>query len=61
VFGISSDEYLNYAMQNRRQWEEQGESVLAEMIDNAERAERADAVAAARMPFEGQEPLGYEV
>jgi hypothetical protein len=58
VFGISSDDYLNYALQNRRQWEEQGESVLAEMIHNAE---RADVVAAARMPFEGQEPSGYEV
>jgi hypothetical protein len=44
VFGVSSDEYLNYALQNRRQWEEQGESVIAEMINNAEQAERTNAV-----------------
>lgn len=59
VFGISSDEYLNYAMQNRRQWEEQGESVVAEMI---ERAETADADAAARRELEeGQETSLFEV
>jgi hypothetical protein len=46
VFGVSSDEYLNYAMQNRRQWEEQGESVIAEMINNAEQAERTNAFVA---------------
>jgi class 3 adenylate cyclase len=33
VFGVSSDEYLNYAMENRKEWEEQGEQVVAEMIE----------------------------
>ncbi|CAB9527346.1 Receptor-type guanylate cyclase gcy [Seminavis robusta] len=32
VFGVSSDEYLNYATQNRREWELRGEEVLAEMM-----------------------------
>ena len=32
VFGVSSDEYLNYATQNRNEWEEKGEDIVAGMI-----------------------------
>jgi hypothetical protein len=32
VFGVSSDEYLSYAQQNRKEWEERGEEVVAEMV-----------------------------
>jgi 3'5'-cyclic nucleotide phosphodiesterase len=32
VFGVSSNEYLHYAVKNRREWGERGESVVAEMI-----------------------------
>ena len=32
VFGVSSDEYLNYAMQNRREWANKGEQVVADMV-----------------------------
>lgn len=32
VFGKSSDEFLNYAVENRAEWEERGESVVAEML-----------------------------
>lgn len=28
VFGVSSDEFLNYARQNRREWEAKGEAVV---------------------------------
>jgi len=31
VFGVSCDEYLNYAETNRREWELRGEEVVAEM------------------------------
>jgi hypothetical protein len=31
VFGVSSDEYLNYAMKNRKEWEVRGLEVVAEM------------------------------
>lgn len=31
VFGVSSDEYLNYAQQNRREWESKGLEIVAEM------------------------------
>jgi len=34
VFGVSSDEYLNYAMQNRREWELHGEKVVASMVES---------------------------
>jgi len=33
VFGISSDEYLNYAMNNRQEWEIRGQEVVAEMME----------------------------
>ena len=35
VFGVSSDEYLNYALQNRKKWEETGHEAVAEFIENA--------------------------
>ena len=35
VFGVSSDEYLNYAMNNRQEWEARGQEVVAEMIESA--------------------------
>jgi hypothetical protein len=32
VFGVSSGEYLNYAMANRQEWENKGEEVVAEIL-----------------------------
>ncbi|KAL3925957.1 MAG: hypothetical protein SGILL_000058 [Bacillariaceae sp.] len=32
VFGVSSDEYLNYALSNRAEWEVKGQSVVADLI-----------------------------
>jgi hypothetical protein len=29
VFGVSSDEYLDYALRNRKQWEETGKDIVA--------------------------------
>jgi hypothetical protein len=34
VFGVSSDEYLQYALSNRKEWEEKGERVVAELVDD---------------------------
>jgi hypothetical protein len=31
VFGVASDEYLNYAMENRQEWEEKGHAFVAEL------------------------------
>jgi 3'5'-cyclic nucleotide phosphodiesterase len=33
VFGVSSDEYLNYAIQNRDEWEQRGQTIVAEMME----------------------------
>ena len=35
VFGVSSDECLNYAMQNRREWEHRGQQVVEELAQKA--------------------------
>jgi hypothetical protein len=37
VFGISSDEYLNYGEKNRQEWEEEGLEVVASMVEAAHR------------------------
>jgi hypothetical protein len=33
VFGVSSDEYLNYALNNREEWAHRGQEVVAEMME----------------------------
>jgi hypothetical protein len=32
VFGVSSDEYLNYALQNREEWVTRGEEIINDMM-----------------------------
>lgn len=32
VFGVASDECLNYALENRKEWAEKGEAMLEQMI-----------------------------
>ena len=33
VFGVSSDEYLSYALENRKEWERKGESIVQAMVE----------------------------
>ena len=33
VFGVSSDEYLNFAIKNRNEWEVKGQEIVAEMVE----------------------------
>jgi hypothetical protein len=33
VFGVSSDEYLNYAEKNRVEWEQRGEEIVESMVE----------------------------
>lgn len=33
VFGVSSDEYMNYAIKNREEWEMRGQEVVANMVE----------------------------
>jgi hypothetical protein len=34
VFGVSCDEYLTYALQNRHEWEMKGEDIVREMVSS---------------------------
>jgi hypothetical protein len=36
VFGVCSDEYLNYAMKNRAEWEAKGRQVVAELVESVQ-------------------------
>ena len=40
VFGVSCDEYLNYAQQNRFEWEERGRDIVEEYRQWAEKLDR---------------------
>ena len=37
VFGVSSDEFLNYAQNNREEWKTRGQEVVAEMMNKVEK------------------------
>jgi hypothetical protein len=34
VFGVSSDEYLNYAEKNRNEWDQRGQELVASMVED---------------------------
>eukprot|EP00980_Cylindrotheca_fusiformis_P006369 scaffold1356_cov123-Cylindrotheca_fusiformis.AAC.50 len=38
VFGVSSDEYLNYALANRREWEKKGKVIVASCFERYKKA-----------------------
>ena len=35
VFGVSSDEYISYALANREEWEDKGQLTVAELVQEA--------------------------
>jgi hypothetical protein len=37
VFGVSSDECLNYALKNRAEWEERGREIVGELIEDVKK------------------------
>lgn len=37
VFGVSSDEYLNYAKRNLQEWEAKGQEVVVELLDHVQK------------------------
>jgi hypothetical protein len=42
VFGVSSHEYLNYALNNRKEWESTGTDIVAEMSEKCKTEITAD-------------------
>jgi hypothetical protein len=55
VFGVSSDEYLNYALENRREWASKGEAIVVKMIEKFKIKEEEEEEAA---PATATAPLG---
>jgi hypothetical protein len=47
VFGVSSDEYLNYAMRNRQEWETRGRLVVDEMVEMVHKQQEQELAASA--------------
>ena len=39
---MSSDEYLNYAEQNRAEWEERGQEIVSMLVDEVTAGEEPD-------------------
>jgi hypothetical protein len=42
VFGVSSDECLNYAIANRSEWEERGQLIVQQLVQKTKNGERED-------------------
>jgi hypothetical protein len=42
VFGVSSDEYLGYALRNRAEWEERGQDILKTMVEEIDSSLRTE-------------------
>jgi hypothetical protein len=40
VFGVSSDEYLQYAQSNRNEWEQKGKEVVEDLIASVENEDK---------------------
>jgi hypothetical protein len=38
VFGVSCDELLNYAIDNRNEWQAKGEEIVAELVEQASKS-----------------------
>jgi hypothetical protein len=63
VFGVSSDEYLNYARKNRNEWETRGRQIVADYIENLKDLKLPDQEEAESLvshPDEPQELLAGE-
>ena len=43
VFGVSSDECLNYAIDNRKEWENKGQMIIDELVANYQQREKEEA------------------
>lgn len=43
VFGVSSDECLNYAINNRKEWESKGQMITTELVSNYNKREAEEA------------------
>jgi hypothetical protein len=56
VFGVSSEEYLNYALQNSAEWKSKGEEIVAELVQQLELHHNHDMTTAVDKGQEGVDP-----
>ena len=49
VFGVSSDECLNYALQNRAEWAARGEEIVQELIAELQEEEAVESLPAVQI------------
>ena len=42
VFGVTSDEYLSYALANREEWEQKGKDIVASMVEKCKKGTIAE-------------------
>ena len=47
---MSSDEYMNYALENRREWESRGQGLVAEMVEKVHKKYAASVTQADEPP-----------
>ena len=40
VFGVTSDECLNYALENRKEWEMKGKGIVEEMVEKVKKSKK---------------------
>jgi hypothetical protein len=58
VFGVSSEEYLNYALQNLAEWKSKGEEIVAELVQQLELLHHHhDTTTTAAAVDNGQQPV----
>ncbi|CAB9500970.1 Receptor-type guanylate cyclase gcy [Seminavis robusta] len=48
VFGVSSDEFLNYANENRKEWAQKGEEIVSELVAKIDKMSDEDAMQSSR-------------
>jgi hypothetical protein len=58
VFGVSSEEYLNYAQKNREEWEARGQQVVCELKEKVARIWADTGEALPETGETGMVPLG---
>ena len=58
VFGVSSDEYLNYALENRREWEKKGKAIVEANHEKIFSAMEASHRSYAELDADIAEPVG---
>ena len=61
VFGVSSDEYLNYALENRKEWEHKGKEIVKSFAVSYQKSKGQSSVATAGVQKEFAKQLNEQM